>query len=371
MERQLKDSERSRWFGFAQLVLLLGVIAFALYFARAPSRVVLDVASGPTNQAGTPAVKVFHPVPTEQALTVKLTGTVGVHDKVAVRSEVTGRVTWVSPKFRNGGSLDANETFVKVDPAGFELQVKAAKMAVKKAEARLRIEKGRAKGKAFIAKAEAELGHARAALELAELELKRTDISFPYATRVVKADTSVGELVGPADTVIGPASTLGIVYRPEALQVDAPVEPKDLAYLNPAIGRSAHIQTRSGTYEAEVVRVSSIVTPQTRLASLFFKFSKDHPLDSLPLPNTFVEVVIAGPSHDNVYVLPESVLQERGSVWVVHNGVLTAQRPRAIGRTDAGLVVEAFDAGDGIVVGTLPGAREGLPVAVMEAASSG
>ena len=369
MERQLKDSERSRWFGFAQLILLLGVILIALYFARAPGRVELDLTSGPAQQAGTPAVNVFRPVTTEEALTVKLTGTVEVHDKVAVRSEVTGRVVWVSPKFRNGGSLEANETFVKVDPARFELRVKAANMAVKAAEAQLRIEKARAKGKAFIAKAEAELGQARAALELAELELKLTEISLPYATRVAKANTSVGELVGPADTVVGPASTLGVVYRPEALQVDVPVELKDLQYLDPTIGRSAQIQARSETYEAKVVRVSSLVKPQTRMASLFFKFSE--PLDSLPLPNTFVEVVMTGPSRDNVYVLPESVMQERESIWVVSNGVLKAIKPRAIGRTDVGLVVEAFDAGDGIVVGVLPGAREGLAVTVREAASSG
>ena len=369
MEPQRTDSGHPRWFGFAQLVLLLGVIAIALYFARAPGRVVLDVASGPSQKAGAPAVNVFHPVPTEQALTVKLTGTVEVEDKVAVRSEVTGRVVWVSPKFRNGGSLDANETFVKVDPAGFELQVKAAKMAVKRADAQLRIEKAGAKGKAFITKAEAELGRAKAVLELAELELTRTAISLPYATRVAKADTSVGELVGPADTVVGPASTLGVVYRPEALQVDAPVELKDLEYLEPAIGRAAQIQTWSETYEANIVRVSSLVTPQTRMASLFFKFSE--PLDSLPLPNTFVEVVITGPSHDNVYVLPESVIQERESVWVVSDGVLKAMKLRPIGRTDTGLVVEAFDARDGLVIGTLPGAREGLAVVVREAASSG
>ena len=369
MERQGKDSERSRWFGFVQLILLLGVIALALYFARAPGRVELDLTSGPAHEAGKSAVSVFHPASTEQALTVKLTGTVEVYDRIAVRSEIAGRVAWVSPKFRNGGSLVANETFVKVDPAGFELRVKAAKMAVKAAEAQLRIEKTGAKDKAFIDKAEAELGRAKAVLELAELELTRTEISLPYATRVAKADTSVGELVGPADTVVGPASTLGVVYRSEALQVDAPVELKDLEYLDPAIGRSARIQTQSGAYDAKIVRVSSLVTPQTRMASLFFKFSE--PLDSLPLPNTFVEVVITGPSHDNVYVLPESVMQKRESVWVVDNGVLKARKLRAIGHTDAGLVVEAFDAGDGIVVGTLPGAREGLAVAVREAASSG
>lgn len=115
--------------------------------------------------------------------------------------------------------------------------------------------------------------------------------------------------------------------------------------------------------------MSSVVAPRTRLASLFLKFPEGQPADSLPLPGTFVEVVIAGPSYDNVYVLPDSVLQEEDSVWVVENGALTSFEPRTLGRTDAGWVVEEFDAGEGVVVGTLPGAREGLEVAVVDAAS--
>ena len=74
--------------------------------------------------------------------------------------------------------------------------------------------------------------------------------------------------------------------------------------------------------------------------------------------------------HENVLVLPESVLQDRDSVWIVEGGALKAVQPRAVGHAAAGLVVEAFDAGDGIVVGSPPGAREGLAVEVSDAAAS-
>ena len=78
-----------------------------------------------------------------------------------------------------------------------------------------------------------------------------------------------------------------------------------------------------------------------------------------------------GPSYDDVYVLPESVLQEQDSVWVVQDGTLRTFVPQTLGRTDEGWVVEVFDAGEGVVVGTLPGAREGLAVTVAEATPSG
>jgi hypothetical protein len=103
---------------------------------------------------------------------------------------------------------------------------------------------------------------------------------------------------------------------------------------------------------------------------VFLKFAADADPDSLPAPGTFVEVAIEGPVYEDVYVLPESVLQERESVWVVRGGLLSGFAPTTVGRTADGLVVQAFDAGEGVVVGPLPGAREGLAVALTDPASS-
>ena len=348
---------RSKWRGYAQPALILVVVMVALYFARAPGRVEMDVGSSVASGSGNPVVSVIQPTPTSQSLTVELTGAVKAEDRVSIMSEVEGRVSWVSPNYSNGGTIAANEPIVRIDPAKYELQVAAAQGLVAEAEARLAAQGGSA--------AQAALQSAQAALGLAELELSRTEISLPYEIRVIVADASVGELVGPQQFVDAQA-IMGVVYRPDALEVDAPISLDDLDYLEPVIGRTARVNANSATYDAEIVRVSSVLAPQTRLASVFFRFSGDQPTDSLPLPNTFVEVEIDGPAFENVYVLPEAVLQERDSVWVVSDGALRSFSPRAIGRTGAGLVVEAFDSGEGVVVGTLPGAREGLQVEVMD-----
>ena len=364
MQQQTNDTEdrpaRPVWLGYVQLGLIFLVVATALYLARAPGRVALDVTPGQVADGGKPVVNVIRPVSTEQALTVKLTGTVKAYDQVAVRSEVAGRVVWVSPEFANGGSIAANETFIRIDPARYELEVEAAEMAVREAEARLSAQNTRS--------AEAGLGAARAELKLAQLDLERTGISLPYDARVVSSSVSVGELVGPVEGVDSRATLLGVVYQPEQLQVDVPINPKDLAYLTPVVGRSASIHTRTEEYKAEIERVSSVVAPQTRLASLFLKFVTDRPLESLPLPGSFVEVEIEGPAYKGVFVLPASVLQEGDRVWAVRDGVLRSLALRALGHSEAGLVVEAFDAGEGLVAGILPGAGEGLAVQVAEAA---
>ena len=382
-------SGRPKWMGYAQLILILAAIGVALYFAQAPSGVDRDPISDLAIDQAKPTVAVIQPVPTEQALRVDLTGGVTLHGNVKVSSEVGGRVVWVSPNFRNGGSIAANETFIRIDPTEYELELEVAAAKVARAEARLQIERVEAEEAAasfarenpgadipewvrrapHIAKAEASLMKAQAKRKLAQLQLDRTEISLPFDVRVAAADIDVGQFVGPAE-LVGRASSFGSVYRTDALQVRAPIEQDSLAYLAPAIGRSATVRTAAGTYEAHVERTSAGIGPKTRLATLFLKFAEGQPADTLPLPGTFVEVSIAGPVHDNVYLLPESAMQERGSVWVVDGGALKAVAPQMLGHADGGMVVEAFDVGDGIVVGSLPGAREGLAVEVSDAPAS-
>lgn len=352
-----ENAGRRKWLGYAQPALILAVVIAALYFARAPDRVELDVGSGVAGGSGNPVVSVVRPAPTEQSLTVRLTGTVKAEDRVSIMSEVEGRISWISPNYSNGGTIAANEPIVRIDPAKYELRVAAAQGLVAEAEARLAAQGGSA--------AQAALESARAELGLAELDLSRTEISLPYGVRVIAATASVGELVGPP-SIVDAQAIMGAAYRPDALEVDAPVSLDDLDYLEPAIGRTARVYADSVVYDAEIVRVSSVLAPQSRLASAFFRFADGHPVDTLPLPNTFVEVEIDGPAFENVYVLPDAVLQDQDTVWVVSGGALTSVSPQALGHTGAGLVVEAFDSGEGIVIGTLPGAREGLEVEVAD-----
>ena len=392
MPQQPDDSRggaaRSSSWGYLQIALILVAIVVALYFARAPDRVARDALPEAAGDVAKPTANVVQPVPTEQSLTLELTGSVRMSEKATISSEVTGRVAWVSPEFKNGGTLAAHERIVRIDSTEFELRVQAAQRAVEAAEARVWMERARGEeeAKAFsrenpgeeasdwvrrlpaIARAEAELKQARVELVLAKLQVERTNLSLPYDSRVVNADVEVGELVGPAESV-GRASSLGLVYRTGARQVEAPIEPLDLERLSPAIGRSAEIHSLGKVYTAQIARVSSVVAPKTRLATLFLEFSEEHEADALPVPGTFVHVTISGPVRDNVYVLPEAALQEQSRVWMVEGGVLREFAPQTLGHISGGWVVEAFDAAEGVVVGTVPGAREGLEVQVENAGS--
>lgn len=354
-------SGKGRWGGYAQAGLIILVIAAALYLARAPQRAELGPVSAPADAA--PSVQVVVPSPTEHVLELDLTGTVTLDRKVAVASEAEGRVVWVSADFVNGGRIPANEVFVRIDPREYELEVRSAEMAVAKAEAQVQLARRTAGPDAgpVIAEAEAGLGQAEAKLALAKLQLERTEISLPFNVRVMSSELEVGDLVGPTDAV-GKLSVLGIVYRPDALQVRVPIRVEDLDLLETAIGRRARARTVNGTYEARVARISSVVALESRLAQVFLKFSGNIPRTELPVPGTFAEVTILGPSRDDVFVLPEAAAREQDSIWIVRDGALRALKPATVGRSSAGWVVEAFEPGEGVVVGVLAGASEGLRV---------
>ena len=364
--------------GYIQLGAIVAAIVVAIYFARAPDRGAdagLELGTAPK-----PLVSVIEPVPTDRGLQVELTGAVSLARKARVVSEVSSRVVWISQNFSNGGSIPAGEAMIRIDPQDFELRVEAARAAVKEAEASVWREKARGEHDARVfardypglelsdrirrvpslAKEEAELEHAQAVLKMAELKLERTRISFPFDSRVLNASVELGEQVGSG-------APLGTVYRIDALQVEAPVEIRDLERLDPVIGRPAEVRAGGQSFAAKVDRVSSAVAPRSRLATVFLEFTDGLPADSLPLPGTFAEIAIQGPVIQGVYVLPESVEQGRDSVWVIDGGKLKSVVLRTVLRTDADWVVETFDAGDGVVVGVVPGAREGLAVKVTDA----
>ena len=362
MPQEGAGPDKPKWYGYLQLVVILGAIAVVLYLARAPERVERVDRSALAGEERRPVVNVVRPEPTEQALTLKLTGSVRLKERATVMSEAVGRVAWVSPNFEPGGSIGADEVFIRIDPEEYELRVEEASLEVAGLEHEISEKKARNEDTTGTA---LKLEKARVALRLAELQLRRTEISLPFDARVVSSRAEVGELAGPAEKV-GKAAVLGVVYRPESIRVTAPIEQWDLKHLLPVVGRSALVRTRTGVYRAEVAAVSSVVAPKSQLASVFLEFSDDLPAESRPLPRTFVEVSIEGPVHRDVYVLPEAAAQANDRVWVVRDGELTSVEPRMLGRVDGGWVVEAFDAGDGIVVGTLPGAREGLAVTTVK-----
>ena len=364
-----------RWIGLVQVGSVVVVAVLALYFMRAPQVVDLGDVSA-REPSGVAQVEVVRPTAAERSPTVVATGTVALHSHVEMSSEVHGQVVWVSPKLRNGGEFKAGEPLLKIDPEEFERRVRSAEAGVAESRARLRKHEltGQRDAAAYeranpgseapaIVRREPQMARFRARVEAAEVALEgarsslsRTTYSLPFDGMVVTAqEAAVGALAGPL-------VSFGRAYSRDALEVVAPVPLADLARLDPAVGRPAKVRIGARVVAAVVERVSARVGRTTRMADLFIKFAEDVPLAEMPGPGVFVEVAVTGEPVADTFVLPEAAERPDGGVWVVADGVLRSESPMSYGHDPTGWLVAAFDAGDGVVVGAVPGAAEGLLV---------
>ena len=372
--------QQPRWRGFLQLAVIVAVVLAAILFARAPSREFLQIDPELAQARVEPTAAVIQPAATRASHKVVLTGTVTTLGNVVVVPEVSGDVVWVSENFRSGTEFKADETLAQVDRRDYELRLASAKLALAAAQANLkqRLDEA-ARAPEFMARfpgghlnpwlategtieeAEARVGIARNQIALAEIALDETRIRMPFDGYVRTT------LLSPGQVVERLVSDVGSVYAKHQLRVRARISAFDLNSLQPVIGRRAIAVADGRAYETVVERVSKEVDIETRLGSLYLEVLDQEKAAMLPPPGTFADVTVEGPMQDDMFVLPESALQINGSVWLVDDGRLTAFTPASVGYSDAGWLVRAFETRDGIVVGRVPGAREGLGVTAVTA----
>ena len=363
-----------RRLGWVQILVIAALVLLAFLFARSRGGDPPPVFTAGRVEAPPPLVRVVAPVVSATPLRVEATGSVGVRNYVALTPQVGGRVVSLSPSLKSGGAFDAGETLLVIDRRDFELANDQAQadMATAAADLMLReAESDAAKANYAllhpqaevpplvakapqIAQARARLDAARARAGVAALELQRTAFSLPFAGRVKESTAEVGQ-------VLARGQPFGQAFALDALEVAAAVSAEDLARLDGAAGRSAVVRSGEGAFAAQVDRVSAELDSRSRFATLYLTFAEN---DALPTPGTFVDVVIDGPRLADTFVLPEAAEQIGGAIWLVADGVLRSFTPRTVGRTEAGWVVAAFDAAEGVVLGAVPAARAGLPVTV-------
>lgn len=373
----MEDTSRG-WIGWAQIGLLVFMVAVGIYFARAPSVAALDGEA--ISNASPPSVRVHRPMAGSHSLTIQLTGEVSARETVSLRPLASGRVTEVSPSLRAGETFRAGETLFVIDAERTELRLEKARGALDAARGRLRhhTEQGaldaaqyrRENPGAEVPASIARLGRidrfegrVRAALaqvKLAELDLEETKFSLPFNGTVIAAPISVGD-------VVSPAADVGRVFQSGSLEVRASIQVDELEYLGDPRGRTAVVTAHGQRYEAVVAQVSSVLAPRTRLSMLLLDFTNT---DTLPTPGSFARISVEGPTFENAFLLPIEAHRVGESVWLVNDGTLLAETPRTLGRTDSGWIVEEFDIKDGVVLGAVPEERSGLPVTAIAVGSA-
>lgn len=361
--------------GYLQIIAVVTAVGLAVAYSRDDSAAQVAPPSSYTPAAQTeapaPLARVMLPQRQPAQISLAATGTVEVRNTVSLAPQIGGQVISVSESLRVGGSFEAGEVLFTIDPRDYELALAQAQAGLASAEARLKLRQaesdaarenyallhGDAAVPDLVAKvpqleqSKADVASAKTLVARAELDLSRTEFSLPFAGRIAASSISPGQMLNRGQPS-------GEVFANDAIEVSVPVAAGDLASLDPVIGRNAEVKSGGQIFPAVVERRSAVLDERTRFARLYLKLADGADLP----PGTFVDVTLKGAELADAFVIPEAAQQAQGNLWVVSNGALSAVEPTVLGRLQEGLVVAPFDYGEGVVLGSIPGAGEGSRV---------
>ncbi len=335
-------------------------------------------------------------------LKVSTQGEVQPRQQINIVPQVGGKITYMSPKFIEGGVFNKGDLLIRVEPAEYQLRVVQAQANVAQAETVVTREKsesdlalrdwqdlGRAGQPSALtlrqpqmAEAAARLEAAKAQLEEAELQLSRTAVYAPFSGRVIMRHVDQGEFVNAG-------TRLGEVYATAVMDVKLPLTNAELARAglklgfaesrdNPGIPvtLSANVAGDYATWQGRIVRTDSRFDPETRV--LFAYAQVDDPFgkgasNGVPLaPGLFVTADIDGQALGGSVVIPRAGLRGKDQVYVaLSDGTLTIKTVDVVSSDrDKAVITDGLVAGTSVITSPIRGVAEGMKIEEVDRTAS-
>ena len=337
---------------------------------------------GPQAGAQQPRAAVLFPVEVQSVAVrrveyaVAAVGSVEAFERVEVTARVGGVVEQV--RFSEGDLVGPDKVLVDIEPERYRLAVESGRATLGKAEASLaEARSGLARREAVNARnpdlvraedveawrtrvhvATAEVAQARAALQLAELNLRdalvRTAVPGVIQTRTVQT----GQYVQPG-------TVLATLLRREPLLLRFKVPEQDAARLRPGMTARFTVREATSPYSSTLSHVADSAAESSRMVDVTARI--DDPRRGELRPGAFAEVVVPVGDAVEAPVVPQTAIRpsERGFLaFVVEDGV-ARERILALGLRTADGFVEVRDGlrpGDRLVVRGGEALRDGAKV---------
>lgn len=336
-------------------------------------------------------------------LSVEAQGEVRPKREIVVAPQISGRVSFVSPDFTDGGFITRGQVLVRLEAADYELGVVRARSAVAGARQRLARERAEselalqdledlgltdvsplARREPQLAEAQAALDAAEAQLMEAELALSRTAVIAPFDGRVRERTVDIGQFTGAGQT-------LGRIFATDAVEVALPLKDADLGLLGlpiafaaddrqpgPRVTFSAVVAGQTRSWQGEVVRTGAAINSQTRQISVFAELRDpfgEGADEGVPMaPGLFVNARIEGETLDRVLVAPRAALRGEDRLFIgdPSTGRLSI-RTADIVFTDrnGAYLTSGAEAGELAVISPIQAPFDGMSVTVLERLEDG
>ncbi len=318
------------------------------------------------------------------SLLVHGTGTVRPVREIELTAQVGGRLVDVSEALVSGGRFEAGETLARIDPSDYRNAVRQAEAQVTQARFQLiqaREQAGAARqdyerirdrtGEApepdstelgrlvfnepQVAQAEANLQSAKASLETAQVNLKRTRLQVPFDGMVRQKQADLGAYVSPGTSV-------ATVYGTEAVEIVVSLPSRKAALIRnlwdtmeAGTDLPATITTQYGgnefAWRGRVHRVEGAISERTRTVDVVVRvpepYNRSLTVQSRmpeqgsapsgperpPLAvGTYAEVDIEGQQDGSYHVVPRRAVHTRAPnqppvVWTAVGDSMLVERP--------------------------------------------
>jgi RND family efflux transporter MFP subunit len=334
---------------------------------------------------------------------VSIMGTVKPQREVALKPRVSGEIIKVSDKLIPGGRFNKGEELLAIDPSDYQLVVRQLASEVARVESDMQVELGRQR----VAQKEYELlgesvsevektlilrepqlennrallEGAKARLEQAQLDLKRTSVRAPFNAVVMSREVNLG-------TRVSPSTTLTTLVGSDSYWVEAPIPASQLQWISIGqedknSGSSVHIydsvawgpsRSRSG----QLVGLTAMVEENGRMAKLLAEIPD--PLSLQPtsseqpklLLGSYVRVEIAGKLLPKAAAIERDLIHNGDQLWIMdEEGRLDIRTVEIAFRgQDQVLVTGGVSHGEKLITTNLPSPVQGMTLRLKEAETS-
>ncbi|MEP2774579.1 MAG: efflux RND transporter periplasmic adaptor subunit [Luteolibacter sp.] len=329
-----------------------------------------------------PIVDLARVSPQEHAPTVNSYGTVSAYFETGLTPQVSGNITYVSPKFRVGETVDTEHLLVKIDPTDYEAALAQQESALTVAqrtfaEEEIRAEQaagdwtasGRQLSKASdfvlrkpqLAAAQAEIESVQAQIDKARADLERTEVRAPFAAIITARSASPGNQASPQ-------TSLGTLVSTEKVEIRLPLTAAQSARVEiPAKATLTSPLKPGESWEATLVRMEPTVDQQNQVIFAVAEVVDPFAEGKTPLPvGIFANASIVAKPIANSYKIPEAAYVDDSYIWVMdEDGNLKKVEAERVHTDDGQAFVRPLEEGNGelnIVTRPLSNFRTGMKV---------
>lgn len=373
------------------IIAALGGLALLIWFNPPQSKLTVDT---PERRL---AVEVLKLQAKPYQVMLQSYGTVRPRTQSELVPQVSGKIVYISPNFRNGGFFEAGELLVQIDERDYRSEVSSARANLIEARQALVQEQAQVdqasedwtrlgnKGKppALVSRepqlkaAQARVLSAEASLDTAEANLERTQIVAPYAGRMLAKKVDVGQVV-TANT------SLADIYAVDTIEVRLPLKNRDLRYIDlPESYRFAETDqqalpgvkllselARAESWKGRIVRTEGAIDAASQQLYVIAQIDDPYGVnyrDKQPLKiGQYVTAEIDGRQLENTLVIPASAIYQGTYVYIVRDDLLL-RRDVIIGwqNTEEAIIDSGLEADDFLVTTSLGQVASGTAVKIL------